>query len=50
MTNKYDYKYFCNFYNRYKYKYKCIYFFSLPFLYKLPHNKPHIKYSLVKYQ
>ena len=25
MTNRYDYKYFCNFYNRYKYKYKCIY-------------------------
>ena len=23
MTNRYDYKYFCNFYN--KYKYKCIY-------------------------
>ena len=25
MTNRYDYKYFYNFYNRYKYKYKCIY-------------------------
>ena len=25
MTNRYDYKYFCNFYNRYKYKYKYIY-------------------------
>ena len=21
MTKRYDYKYFCNFYNRYKYKY-----------------------------
>ena len=25
MTNRYDYKYFCNFYNRYKYKFKYIY-------------------------
>ena len=25
MTKRYDYKYFCNFYNRYKYKYKYIY-------------------------
>ena len=25
ITNRYDYKYFFNFYNRYKYKYKCIY-------------------------
>ena len=30
MTNRYDYKYFCNFYNRYKYKYK--YIFDTDFL------------------
>ena len=32
VINRYNYKYYFNFYNRYKYKYKCIYdtdFFAL---------------------